>query len=88
MLRAWNKDELIEVDGKFVEKEWAFPDLEGNQTAIMVRWVDGKWEFSLWGSAIDANDVVACGWEPCVESDHETIISLVEEVMSGIEKGA
>ena len=36
MLRAWSKDELIEVDGKFVEKEWAFPDLEGNQTAIMV----------------------------------------------------
>ena len=88
MLRAWSKDELIAVDGKFVEKEWAFPDLEGNQTAIMVRWVNGKWEFSLWSSAIDANDVEACGWEPCVEGDHATIISIVEEVMSGIEKGA
>ena len=87
MLRAWSKDELIEVNGKFVEKEWAFPDLEGNQTAIMVRWVDGKWEFSLWSSAIDANDVEACGWEPGVEGNRTEIISLVEEVMSGIEKG-
>jgi hypothetical protein len=88
MLRAWSKDELIEVNGKFVEKEWAFPDLEGNQTAIMVRWVDGKWEFSLWSSAIDANDVEACGWEPCVEGDRARIISIVGETMSGIEEGA
>lgn len=48
-MKTWNKTELIEINGKFVEKKWAFPDLEGNQTAIMLRWVNGKWETSLWG---------------------------------------
>lgn len=86
-MRILKKDELFEVDGKFVEKEWAFPDLEGNQTAVMLRWVDGKWELSLWGSVIDEAGTVACGWEPCIESNAETIISHVKVLMTEIEKG-
>lgn len=83
----FKKDELFEVDGKFVEKKWAFPDLKGEQTAIMLRWVDGKWELSLWGAAIDGVGTVACGWEPCIESNAETVISHVKVLMEEIEKG-
>ena len=87
MLKTWKKDELIEINGKFVEREWAFPDLEGNQTAVMLRWVDGKWEFSLWGSAFDANGVVACGWEPCWEGDRQDVSMRIDEIMKSIENG-
>ena len=86
-MKTWEKTELIEINGKFVEKKWAFPDLEGDQTAIMLRWVDGKWELSLWGSVIDGAGTVACGWEPCIESNAETAISHVKVLMEEIEKG-
>lgn len=87
MLRTWNEDELIEVNGKFVEKEWAFPDLEGNQTAVMLRWVNNKWELSLWGASIDSMGTVVCGWEPCIEDNAKNILSHVETLMEDIEKG-
>lgn len=87
-MKTWKKTELIEINGKFVEKEWAFPDLEGNQTAIMLRWVDGKWEISLWGAAIDGAGTVACGWEPGWVGNRLGITGQVNELMAEIEKGA
>ena len=87
-MKTWEKTELIEINGKFVEKKWAFPDLEGNQTAIMLRWVDGKWEISLWGAAIDGAGTVACGWEPAWVGNCPGITGQVDELMAEIEKGA
>ena len=87
-MKTWDKTELIEINGKFVEKKWAFPDLEGNQTAIMLRWVDGKWEISLWGAAIDGAGTVACGWEPAWVGNRPGITGQIDELMAEIEKGA
>ena len=87
-METWEKTELIEINGKFVEKKWAFPDLEGNQTAIMLRWVDGKWEISLWGAAIDGAGTVACGWEPAWVGNRPGITGQIDELMAEIEKGA
>ena len=87
-MKTWDKTELIEIDGKFVEKKFAFPDLEGDQTAIMLRWVDGKWETSLWGSVIDGAGTVACGWESSWMGNRPGIMGQVDELMAEIEKGA
>lgn len=87
-MKAWTKEDLIEVNGKFVEKKWAFPDLEGDQTAIMLRWVDRKWEMSLWGSAIDGAGTVACGWEPIWRGNRPGITVQADKLMADIEKGA
>lgn len=86
-MKVFEKNELIEIDGKFIEKEWAFPDLEGDQTAIMLRWVDGKWEVSLWGSVIDGAGTVACGWEPSWLANRPEITAQVNGLMAEIEKG-
>lgn len=86
-MKIWKKEELIEVDGKFVEKEWAFPDLEGEQTAIMLRLVDGKWEISLWNAAIDGAGTVACGWEPGWVGGRLEAIAQTDRLMESIEKG-
>lgn len=87
-MKVFEKNELIEIDGKFVEKKWAFPDLEGDQTAIMLRWVNGKWEVSLWGSVIDGAGTVACGWEPLWMSNRPEITAEVDGLMAEIEEGA
>ena len=86
-MKVFNKEDLIEVNGKFVEKKWAFPDLEGDQNAIMLRWVDGKWEMSLWGSAIDGVGTVACGWEPTWRGNRPGITVQADKLMAEIEKG-
>ena len=87
-MKTWDKTELIEINGKFVEKKWAFPDLEGNQTAIMLRWVNGKWETSLWGAAIDGVGTVARGWDPGWVGNRPVITAQVDELMAEVEKGA
>jgi len=86
-IRTFSPEELFEVNGKFVEKEFAFPDLEGDQTAIMLRFVNGKWEFSLWGSAVDAEGTVACGWEPMFRGNRPGITVQADKIMADIEKG-
>lgn len=81
----FKEEELIEINGKFVEKKFAFPDLEGDQTAFMVKWNGEKWILSGWGSCIDGNDKVACGWEPFMENTKENILSVLSEIMSVVE---
>lgn len=81
----FKKEELIEIDGKFVEKDLAFPDLEGDQTAFMVKWNGEKWILSLWGSYFDDNNTVACGWEPFQKNTKENILSVLSEIMSEVE---
>ena len=81
----FKKEELIEIDGKFVEKEFAFPNLEGDQTALMVKWNGEKWILSGWGSCIDGNNIVACGWEPLRKNTKKAILSALSEIMSEIE---
>lgn len=87
MIKTFNEKELIEVNGKFVEKECAFPNLEGDQTAIMLKWENGKWTVFGWGSSLDANYVEACGWEPLIETHKSTAIAFITGLMSDIENG-
>lgn len=81
----FKEEELIEINGKFVEKDLAFPDLEGDQTAFMVKWNGEKWVLSGWGSCIDDNNTVACGWEPFQENNKEDVLSVLSEIMSEVE---
>ena len=81
----FKEEDLIEINGKFVEKDLAFPDLEGDQTAFMVKWNAEKWILSGWGSCIDDNNTVACGWEPLQENIKEDILSVLSEIMSEVE---
>ena len=82
----FKEEELIEIEGKYVEKQFAFPDLEGNQTAFMVKWDGKKWVLCVWGSWIDGNGLVACGWEPLRDDSREKISSALLEIMKCTEE--
>lgn len=86
VIYKFKKEELIEVEGKYVEKQFAFPDLEGNQTALMVKWNGEKWVLCGWGSCIDGNGLAACGWEPLRDDNRENISSALLEMMKCIEE--
>lgn len=79
--------ELIKVENKFVEKEFAFPDLEGDQTALMVKWDGEKWIVSGWGAAIDNENKEILGWEPLMETNKQMAIEFVNELMENIQSG-
>ncbi len=82
----FKEEDLIEINGKFVEKDLAFPDLEGDQTAFMVKWNGKEWALCCWGSCIDDNGLVACGWEPLRDDSRENISSVLLEIMESIEE--
>ena len=84
-IHKFKEEELIEINGKFVDKEFAFPDLEGNQTAFMVKWNGEKWILSGWGSYIDGNNIVACGWEALQDDTKKVILSVLSQIMSEVE---
>lgn len=84
-LYKFKEEELIETNGKFVKKNKAFPDLDGDQTALMVKWNGEKWILSGWGSCIDGNNIVACGWEPLRKNTKKVILSTLSDIMSEIE---
>ncbi len=82
----FEKEELIEIEGKYIEKRFAFPDLEGNQNAFMVKWDGKKWTLCGWGSCIDDSGLVACGWEPFQEGNRENVSFVLLEIMKDIEE--
>lgn len=82
----FKEEELIKIEGKYVEKQFAFPDLEGNPTALMIKWNGEKWVLCGWGSCIDGNGFVACGWEPLRDDNRENISSTLLEMMKNIEE--
>ena len=84
-IHKFKEEELIEINGKFVDKEFAFPDLEGNHTAFMMKWNGEKWILSGWGSCIDGNNIVACGWEPLQDDTKKVILSILSQIMSEVE---
>ena len=84
---CYQKNELIEMNGKFVDKECAFPDLEGNQNAIMLYYKNGHWKLSLWNSFIDGNGLVACGWERWGDGTLPEMLEQIMRIAANIEKG-
>ena len=78
---------LIKVENKFIEKEFAFPDLEGDQTALMVKWDGEKWIVFGWGAAIDNENKEILGWEPLMETNKQMAIDFVNELMENIQSG-
>ena len=86
-MKIFEEKELIKLEDKFIEKEWAFPDLKGDQTALMLKWDGEKWIVSGWGSEIDGAKREILGWEPLIETDKQTAINFVGELMEDIQKG-
>ena len=86
-LEKENENEFIEVDEKLVEKNWAFPDLEGDQTALMLKWDGEKWTISGWSCRIYPNDKEVLGWEPLFEVNKATALEIAEGFMAEIENG-
>ena len=78
---------LIKVENKFVEKEFAFPNLEGDQTALMVKWDGEKWIVCGWGASIDNENKEILGWEPLMETNKQMAIEFVNELMENIQSG-
>ena len=84
-MKIFEEKELIKMGDKFVEKEWAFPDLEGDQTALMLKWDGEKWIVSGWGSGIDGIKRTTLGWEPLIETNKKTAIDFINELMESIQ---
>lgn len=81
----FNEKDLIELKGKKVEINYAVPDLEGDQTAIMLKWDGEKWVLSGWGCSVDEEGTEALGWEPLMEGDSEAVLDVATGLMSLIE---
>lgn len=86
-MKVFTENELIRIGDKAVEKEFAFPDLEGNQTAVMFKWDGEKWILSGWGCVIDGAGQEACGWEPLFEGDRKAALEIASIYMDSIEAG-
>lgn len=84
-LEEENESKFIEVEGKLIEKKWAFPDLEGDQTALMLKWNGEKWIISGWGCGIYPDGKEALGWEPFFEGNKATILEITENAMADTE---
>ena len=87
-MKVFEEKELIKMENKFIEKEWAFPDLEGDQTAaLMLEWDGKKWSVSCWNAAIDGAGKEVLGWEPLIITNKQTAIDFVNKLMKSIENG-
>lgn len=86
-MKIFAENELIRIGDKAVEKEFAFPDLEGDQTAIMCKWDGEKWLLSGWGCVIDGAGQEVCGWEPLFEGNRKTALEVASIYMDAIEVG-
>lgn len=85
-MKSFDKSELIQIDGANIEKEFAVPNLTGEQNAIMLQLnSEGRWELSGWGAVIDGSGTVACGWEPLNIGDLDTILEYTRELANAIE---
>jgi hypothetical protein len=84
-LEKENENEFIKVNEKLIEKKWAFPDLEGDQTALMLKWDGEKWTVSSWGCNFYPNNKEVLGWEPLSEVNKATALEIVEGFMTDIE---
>ena len=87
MRKIYTSDELIVVNGKNIEKESAFPDLKGDQKAVMLQYKEGRWILSIWNSFIDGNETVACGWEQWNDGTFPEMLERLMSIAASIEKG-
>ena len=87
MIRTFAEHELIRIEDKAVEKEWAFPNLTGEQNALMLVFENGQWTVSGWGASIDAVGQEACGWEPLCEGDLALAMDYLGTMAKVIEEG-
>ena len=87
---------MIQVDGVNIEKETAFPNLTGEQTALMLRWTGEKWELFGWGayqehSFNEKGEMVEgrefCAWEQLSDGNRRRIQRETKELMRRIQKG-
>ena len=86
-MKIFAENELIRIGDKAVEKEFAFPDLEGDQTAIMLKYDGKKWILSGWNCVIDGAGQEVCGWEPLFEGGREGAWETAFIFMDAIEAG-
>lgn len=87
-IRTFKEEELVEIKGMKVEKEWAIPNTT-EQNAIMLVWNPcfQQWEISVWGAGVDSQGVCAYGWEPIVAKPLEEMIEThLKPLMQTIEK--
>ena len=84
----FKEEELLKIGDKFIEEESAFPDLQGNQTAIMLKWNGEKWVVSGWGCVIDGEKKEVLGWESLVTADKQAAIEFVNDLMENIQNDA
>jgi hypothetical protein len=86
MSKVWTNDELIEVDGAKVEKQFAFPNLNGNQSALMLHCVNGQWVISGWGGAYDGEGTITYGWEALNEGTLDEMLDIAKQIGNAIEE--
>ena len=86
-MKMFAENELIRIGDKIVEKEFAFPDLEGDQTAIMLKHDGEKWILSGWNCVIDCTGQEICGWEPLFEGERENALAIASIYMDAVEAG-
>ena len=85
-IHTFSKEELIEVNGMKVVKEWAFPGLTTeNGNALMMRWNSSQWCVYGWCPVIDGANQIAGEWEPMMEGSRKDTLNYISEVMNRME---